>query len=937
MSLLSNFDMKFTGITADSRKVQPGALFLAYPGVHADGRNYIAQAIQDGAAAVAWESQNFAWNPEWQIANIGVAGLKNQVGEIAAEYYGQPSQKLHMIGVTGTNGKTSVSQWIAQALTVIGQKTAVIGTIGNGFVGAQNAASNTTPDAILLQAMLADFAAQGARAVAMEVSSHGLHQGRVNGVKFDLAVLTNLSRDHLDYHETMEAYAAAKAELFNRHGLGAAVLNADDAFGQHVLAQLKAENLKSENIAVLTYGLHQGDVRATDLQLHEHGLNMQVMTPQGNVQVNAPVLGRFNAYNVLAVLASLLALKVSLPDAVVAIAKIKSVPGRMEQFGGDEKPLVVVDYAHTPDALEKVLQTLREQVRGKLICVFGCGGDRDAGKRPLMGAVASSLADSVIVTSDNPRSEDSNSIITQITREMTGSYLVEPDRAKAIQQAVLTAGSGDIVLIAGKGHEDYQEIAGVKMPFSDTAEACAALKIYQNKAATMMQISEAAKAVNAKLLGADIRFDSVGTDSRSIAAGQLFVALKGENFDGNTFAAEAINKGAAAVMVSDTETAARPALVVSDTRLALGELAKYWRSKFNAPVIGVTGSNGKTTTKEMLMSILDAATGDANKVHATYGNLNNDIGLPLTLLKIRPQHQYVVAEMGMNHLGEIDYLTRIARPNVAVINNANTAHIGELGSRENIARAKGEIFSGLQEGGVAVINADNDFADYWKTLNAGRKIVTFGLQHKADISASYREHEGYSEVILTTPNGQISFELKVEGVHNISNALAASAAAYALGIANADIAQGLQSFVGVYGRLQRKAAVNGAVLIDDTYNANPDSMKAAIDVLVKHAGKKILVLGDMGELGADAREMHAEIGTYAKAGGLDELYCLGEMSREMVAAFGAGAMHFDTPEAVAAAVIKQLNNNTTVLVKGSRFMRMERVVSLLAAKQQSGV
>jgi len=371
--------------------------------------------------------------------------------------------------------------------------------------------------------------------------------------------------------------------------------------------------------------------------------------------------------------------------------------------------------------------------------------------------------------------------------------------------------------------------------------------------------------------------------------------------------------------------------------LALGELAKYWRSKFSAPLIGITGSNGKTTTKEMLTAILAAATGSADKVHATYGNLNNDIGLPLTLLKIKPHHQYVVAEMGMNHLGEIDYLTHIAKPNVAVINNANTAHIGELGSRENIARAKGEIFAGLQADGVAVINADNDFAAYWQTLNTGRKVVTFGLQQQADVMAVYQEQAGVSQVNLTTPNGKISFELKVEGVHNISNALAASATAYALGISNADIARGLQSFGGVYGRLERKAAVNGAVLIDDTYNANPDSMKAAIDVLAKQVGEKLLVLGDMGELGADAKKMHAEIGVYAKAAGLARLYCLGELSKEMVSAFGAGAQHFESPEAVAAAVLPQLDNNSTVLVKGSRFMRMERVVSLLVAKQQQDV
>lgn len=447
----------------------------------------------------------------------------------------------------------------------------------------------------------------------------------------------------------------------------------------------------------------------------------------------------------------------------------------------------------------------------------------------------------------------------------------------------------------------------------------------------MMLLSEAAQALNACLIGNDVRFDSVGTDSRSIDAGQLFVAIKGENFDGNTFAAEAIEKGAAAAMVSDAATAASPVLLVNDTRLALGELAQYWREKFSAPVVAVTGSNGKTTTKEMLTVILSAAAGGRDKVHATYGNLNNDIGLPLTLLKIKPQHHYVVAEMGMNHLGEIDYLTRLAKPNVAVVINANTAHIGELGSRENIAKAKGEIFAGLGNEGIAVINADSDFADYWRSLNPNRKIVTFGMQAAAEVTASFEERAGTSLMHLTTPSGKVSVELKVEGVHNIANALAASACAYALGVSNADIAAGLASFGGVYARLERKAAIRGAVLIDDTYNANPDSMRAAIEVLAKQAGDKILVLGDMGELGADAAAMHFEIGAAAKTAGLKQLYCLGELSQEMVRGFGAGAKHFVAPEAIAEEVIQHLNSNTTVLIKGSRFMRMERVVKLLMA------
>ncbi|MBM3350568.1 MAG: UDP-N-acetylmuramoyl-tripeptide--D-alanyl-D-alanine ligase [Betaproteobacteria bacterium] len=451
----------------------------------------------------------------------------------------------------------------------------------------------------------------------------------------------------------------------------------------------------------------------------------------------------------------------------------------------------------------------------------------------------------------------------------------------------------------------------------------------------MMSLSEAASALHAQHRGADVQFASVGSDSRNITAGQLFVALKGANFDGNLYANEAMEKGAVAVMVSDDAIKARPALVVQDTRLALGVLAHYWRGKFDVPVVAITGSNGKTTTKEMLTAILNATQQGQGKVHATYGNLNNDIGMPLTLLKMHADHRFVVLEMGMNHLGEIDYLTRIARPDVAVINNAGTAHIGELGSRKNIAKAKGEIFSGLTEQGVAVINVEGEFADYWKSLNPQRKVVTFALRCKADVTARYVERDGVSHVSLTTPNGTIDFRLNVQGTHNISNALAAASAAYALGVSNTDIAKGLACFAGVYGRLQRKSACNGAVLIDDTYNANPDSMRAAIDVLARQDGKRMLVLGDMGELGLDAATMHADIGIYAKAAGVSTLYCLGELSVEMVRAFGVGATHFDTPEAIAEVVLPQLVPGTTVLVKGSRFMQMERVVKLLEVKTEA--
>ena len=367
----------------------------------------------------------------------------------------------------------------------------------------------------------------------------------------------------------------------------------------------------------------------------------------------------------------------------------------------------------------------------------------------------------------------------------------------------------------------------------------------------MMRLSEIAKALNAPMNGADVQVLSVGTDSRNISKGQLFVGIKGEHFDGNAYAAEAIKQGAAAAMLSEANIHAVPSVMVENTRLALGELAHYWRKKFSLPLVAVTGSNGKTTVKEMITAILSAANG---KVLATAGNLNNDIGMPLTLLKMRAEDTFAVIEMGMNHEAEIRYLTKIAQPNVALVNNAGNAHIGELGSREAIARAKGEIFEGLADDGIAVINADDDFADYWKSLNKNRKIITFGLDAKADVSATYQTQAVSSEIELKTPNGIAKFNLHVLGEHNVHNALAASAVALALGISNENIATGLAQFKPVKGRLNWLPGFNGAVVIDDTYNANPDSMKAAIDVLANQSSLQIFVMGDMAELGEKDRK-----------------------------------------------------------------------------------
>ena len=465
---------KPTSIVSDSREVTKGALFLAYPGANSDGRDYIADAISKGACAVLWEPKGFDWDESWDVENTPVVNLKQQAGVIADQFYNSPSAKMWAIGVTGTNGKTSVTQWLGQCLNAIGKKTAVIGTLGNGLPDQLSDTVNTTPDAIVLQNLLAGYVQEGVEALAMEVSSHGIHQGRVKGMQFDVAVMTNLSRDHLDYHGSYEKYAAVKARLFATGGLKHAVLNSDDVFSEQV-----QEKLAETDVNVLTYGISSGDVRASKVYLEDGRINFFVTTPFGQSDVSANLIGRFNVYNVLAVLATLLVSDVPLIEAVEAIAHIQPLSGRMQTFGGHDIPLVVVDYAHTPDSLKNVLLALREQTKQRLICVFGCGGNRDQGKRAMMGKVASELADAVVVTSDNPRDEKPEDIIQAVLAGVKGEYAVEEDRGKAIAIAIESAKAEDIVLVAGKGHEDYQEIEGQKQHFSDVEQVEKALKRYE--------------------------------------------------------------------------------------------------------------------------------------------------------------------------------------------------------------------------------------------------------------------------------------------------------------------------------------------------------------------------------------------------------------------------------------------------------------------------
>ena len=461
--------MPVQSLTLNSRDVKPGTVFVAIPGLRAHGVDYAQQAIANGAAAVLWEPVTGRNVPSISTPSmIAIPDLSSLLGAIANRFYAAPSHAMRIAAVTGTNGKSTTAYLIADAAQRCGIAAGYSGTVGYGLISELKTATHTTPDVINVHRQLGEIRDEGAKAVGMEVSSHALHQQRIDAVNVDTAVFTNLTRDHLDYHGSMQAYGEAKAALFEHPGLRHAVINADDAFGRELLSRSGSASITTAFGCEALAG-HKRAVRATAVTLSANGLQLQINSDFGNAVLKSPLLGRFNAYNLLATMAVLLGWDITLNKAIAALEQAIAPPGRMETHRDASGKLVVIDYAHTPDALEKALQELKAYCQGKLICMFGCGGNRDAGKRVQMGAIAERLADQIVLTDDNPRYEDPQQIIVGIQRGIRdhSKVIVERDRAKAIQRSIEMASSQDIVLIAGKGHEDYQIVGDVTTHFSD--------------------------------------------------------------------------------------------------------------------------------------------------------------------------------------------------------------------------------------------------------------------------------------------------------------------------------------------------------------------------------------------------------------------------------------------------------------------------------------
>lgn len=974
---------RITAVTGDSRTVVPGALFVAVAGIEVDGHDFIDDAVTRGCSAIVCETGRKSEQELTRLAAtiVEVDDTAGAYAMIAANYFGRPAEKMRFIGVTGTNGKTTVTYLLEHVLLAAGHNVGVIGTVTNRYTCRATRSKTvpaqfTTPEALQLQQLLKEMADNDVDYVIMEVSSHGLAQSRIDTLSFDVAAFTNLSRDHLDYHKDMEEYFSSKLKLFTDHmKAGGAVVLPQVETGSKNSRQLETlhQACRLAGSAIITWGQSESAaIRLLSFTPTLESTEVIFATATGQHRINSPLVGFYNVENLLTAFGLSVAAGIDESLACEALSGATGAPGRLERMsGGSDRPVVLVDYAHSPDALEKVLSTVGALPHRLLFSVFGCGGNRDKGKRAVMGEIGARLSDVAIVTDDNPRNEDPDEIVRQILAGAAcgpkllrpvewlengdlseGGVVVVRDRQKAIQSAIRAGSSGDIVVIAGKGHEPYQITRKGKHFFNDRLEAERALNSW-----TVKQVCEAVGSAvvdgqeSSQLLG------EVVTDSRIESSRSIFVALKGETHDAHLFAPQAVGNGASCLIVEKKIDLGRTAgpcqVLVKDSLQALGDLAAYRRRKLSGireqVVIGLTGSCGKTTVKEMTAAILErkwpaGLDFPENCVLKTRGNFNNLIGLPLSLLPLDVHHRAAVMEMGMNRPGELYRLGEIADPDISCITNIYGAHLEGLQSIEGVARAKEELFAVTRSTGTLVVNLD-DSRVRKAAENYSHRKVTFSAAAgssvgEADIWASgiQLNKDGTTTFTLHHGENRAAILLFVAGEHNVSNALCAAAIGVAAGADLDQIQAGLADFRPSDKRMVMIQVGAGFALLNDTYNANPASMAAGLRTLRQMAaGNGVAIIGDMLELGAAADEAHYGVGKLLAELGIDYVGVAGDYKQKIL----QGALDhgfdrqkirtFDDKNEAALwvkdlALRKKFGQGDLVLVKASRGLRFETIV-----------
>ncbi|NDA46500.1 MAG: UDP-N-acetylmuramoyl-L-alanyl-D-glutamate--2,6-diaminopimelate ligase [Alphaproteobacteria bacterium] len=895
--ILGAIDVK--GLAADSRAIAPGFAFFAVPGHAGDGLAYVDDAKARGASVVIAQR-----SAPCDLPLVIVDDVRAALAHAAERFY--PLQPSLIVAVTGTSGKTSVVSFLRQIWQALGYNAASLGTVGLVDSTGAHYGALTTPGPVELHQTLNALAQRGVTHLAMEASSLGIEQRRLDGVRLSAAAFTNFSRDHLDHHQDMESYFAAKMRLFDVLLTAGrpVVIDADSDVALRVAKIVEARGLVAFNVGV------NGDaIRVREIKLGASATQVLVRFQDEDYAIDLPLAGAFQVSNAL-VAAGLAIVCGAEPQRVFAtLSALQGAPGRLERVGEKDGAPIFVDYAHKPDALEKVLTTLRPLARNRLLIVFGCGGDRDQGKRALMGQIAAREADCVIVTDDNPRHENAQTIRAAVlagahAHEKGSAEIIEiADRRQAIIHAIAQMHSGDVLVIAGKGHETGQIIGDQTFPFSDHDVVSQVLRANAVTGPTALWSGLALiSALGARVSGGLARdVTGVSIDTRSLQPGDLFFAIQGEARDGHDFVRAAFDRGAASAVIDERHAGALagagPVLIVKDVQQSLESLAQRARAR------------------------------------------THHWGVPLTLARMPGHMDYGVFELGMNHAGEIAALVSQVRPHVAVITRVAPVHLENFSSIEAIAEAKAEIFSGL-DGGVAIINRDDEVYDQLlrTAQDTAAHIFSFGETGVEARLISYRRIGDMSEVDAEILGKRLQYVIGAPGKHIALNSLSALLVA---GVFDLDVeraAATLAGFVPPSGRGQREriSTINGDVtLIDESYNANPTSVRAALEQLATTQpgveGRRIVVLGDMLELGPDALTLHRGLADDLIAAKVDQLFTAGQLMSSLyyAAPESMRGAHRRTAQELAEAVIATIRPGDVVMIKGSNGSRMSHIVAAI--------
>ena len=939
---ISNVDKKyenisFSGISFESSKVKKNNIFFAIKGNKFDGNNYIDAAINKGAKVIISEKKMI--KKKKNVIFLHSANIRKLLAKVSYKILMKKPKKL--VAVTGTNGKSSVSDFYYQILNLNSLKAASIGTIGIRYKDKKKILTNTTLDPIQLTSILKDLRKKKIEYIIMEASSHGLHQNRLDGLLFDVGIFTNLSHDHLDYHKNMKNYLKSKLYLFEK----LMKKKGDIITDANIPQAKKIKDIALKKKIKLSFILNKDGIEliSNKFENGQQVLKIKYKNKKYNIKLN--LIGKIQIKNILMAMMAANKSGLKFKKIINVIHKIRPVEGRLEEIGKIKNlSKVILDYAHTPAALELALLNIKEQFpEHKINLIFGCGGERDIKKRSIMGKIAGKFSDKIYLTDDNPRNENPSKIRNDIKRGIKKVKMEElPNRKKAIQKAIMNLKTGELLLVAGKGHEKTQDYGGKKLFFSDQDVILNSIKLKNNFLSKNLKLNIINEQSKSKISN-KILINNISINSKMIKKNDIFFAIKGKKVDGNKFVSEAFKKNSSLAIVNnfDKNYPLSKQIKVNNTLSFLTKCSSIFRDNIGAKIISITGSCGKTTLKEMIGSTLKEISS------TTYSpkSFNNKYGVPLSLINLNYKDEFGVFEVGMDKKGEIDYLTKIIKPDIGIITNISYAHSKNFKSIKQIADAKAEILNNIKKNGTVVLNMDDNFYNYHKNLAFKKKlkVVSFSIRNKSSRIklVKIKKVNSMYELFINVEGSPISFysyNINNSHLYNILATLASINLVTNLKRLKKNIFLNFKTPEGRGDISKIKFKNKKFFLVDETYNSNPLSLKMAIenyDKIKLKNSDKYLILGDMLELGKHSLNHHKMISKIINGTKINKVYVIGNYIRETFKGLKTNkkAKILNNESDIIDLINKNLNNNDYLMIKGSNSTGLHKLITNL--KQRS--